>query len=928
MCEPEQTMDSNNPSRDELQQRVEELTAREAEQLRTEKLLRQELSLFKNTNDGVVVTDLQGRITDLNPAAEKNTGYSRDEVLGKPPPQAFNWPGEDPEGLAARILETALKQGRWEGELRLRRKDGELRICEAVIVPLLGESGQPVGTVGVHNDITHRVRMEETLRRSEQIFQQLLENLQDVFWLRTAERFLYVSPSYERLWGKSCKSLYRHPSSHLEGIHPQDRERLLRDYHLRRFVSEEIFYETFRLVRPDGSERWVQTQSFPIKDGEGKVDRRAGIARDITELKRAEEGLRKSEEEYRLVVENANEAIVVAQDGMLKFFNPKALELVGCSREELAATPFAQIVHPEDRDMVIERHRNRFEDREFPETYCFRILDQRANTRWLEISVIPISWEGRPATLNFLTDVTERKQAEQELRIKENAIASSINGIAMMDLEGRLTYANSSFVSLWAYREPEEVLGRRAVEFWKNEAEAELVVRTLMEEGAWVGELEARRPDGSCFQAQVSASLVRDESGTPICGMASFIDISSKAELEQQLRQSRKMEAVGRLAGGVAHDFNNILTVIKGFSELLASSIDCKDPRQQQVEEIRKASDKGASLVRQLLAFSRRQTLQPQLTNLNNLVENMTKLLRRLIGEDIVLETRLDPALGLIRVDAGQIEQVIINLSVNAADSMPKGGTLTIETANSTLPVESAPAAIRAPGFSASASSTGACAMLIVSDTGSGMDEETLSRIYDPFFTTKDPDRGTGLGLSTVYGIVEQSGATIQVESAPGKGTTFRIRFPWIHQNRSTVEAKKPQPEPVRGSETICLVEDELSVRGLLRHSLEVQGYSVLEAANGAEALDICRRHRGPIHLLVTDMVMPGLNGLELAETVGEKRPDTKVLFISGYPERARKIRTGFGRRVSFFPKPFTGQELAKRVRELLDGPQKTSAST
>jgi PAS domain S-box-containing protein len=617
----------------------------------------------------------------------------------------------------------------------------------------------------------------KTLDENDRLFKQIVENLEDVFWLRTEERFLYVSPSYERVWGRRCQSLYEDPTSHLRGIHPEDRAQLLKNYNYDRFHSEEPFSEIFRVLRPDGSVRWIQTRSLPIKEHDGRILKRAGIARDISDL----------------------------------------------------------------------------------------------------------------------------KKTEQDLKVKENAIGSSINAIAMIDPDGKITYVNRSFLRLWAYDRPEQVMGRSAVEFWQGESAAQNVLERLLAEGSWVGELTGRRRDGSEFTAQISASLVVGENGTPVCGMASFLDVTEKMRLEEQLRQARKLEAVGRLAGGLAHDFNNILTVVKGFSELLEHSIDEKDPRRGEIEEIKQAAQRGSTLIRQLLAFSRRQRLKPRLLNLNDLVRNMTRLLERLIGENVELVTCLDPNLAMTRVDPGQIEQVLVNLVVNGAESMGKGGTLTIQTFNSREN--------RRPLVG-----------LRVTDTGSGMDKETLSRIFDPFFTTKDPSRGTGLGLATVFGIVEQSGGTISVNSAPGRGSSFTVLLPQHGGPGEAMEASQPVFREQGGSETVLLVEDAHSVRKLARESLKARGYTVMEAANGAQALDLCSQYGGGIDLLITDIVMPGMNGVDLAAALSAQSPRTKVLYISGYPDRMPGGSNGVTHQSHFLPKPFSGGELSRKVREVLHG--------
>jgi PAS domain S-box-containing protein len=382
---------------------------------------------------------------------------------------------------------------------------------------------------------------------------------------------------------------------------------------------------------------------------------------------------------------------------------------------------------------------------------------------------------------------------------------------------------------------------------------------------------------------------------------------------EAQLRQSQKMEAVGRLAGGVAHDFNNLLMVIRGYCDLMAREAGKGSPLSESIEEIRKSATRATSLTSQLLAFSRKQVMQLRVLDLNEVVTNMHKLLRRLIGEHIHLVTNLEPELGFVKVDRGQIEQVIMNLGVNAHDAMPNGGKLIIETANADLPDEEAARQIDVR--------PGQYVMLSVSDSGLGMDAEVQSHLFEPFFTTKEPGRGTGLGLSTVYGIVSQSGGNIRVASGPGLGTTFRIYLPKVQEEE--VEATKARASRRRlrhGSETILLVEDEEAVRILVKKTLELHGYTVLDAGNGTEALKLSQTCEGPIHLALTDVIMPEMGGQELATRLSATRPELKVLYMSGYADQTIQQEI-LGPNVAFLEKPATEETLIRQVRELLDRP-------
>jgi nitrogen-specific signal transduction histidine kinase len=385
----------------------------------------------------------------------------------------------------------------------------------------------------------------------------------------------------------------------------------------------------------------------------------------------------------------------------------------------------------------------------------------------------------------------------------------------------------------------------------------------------------------------------------------------ARAQLEEQLQQARKMESIGRLAGGVAHDFNNLLTVINGHSHLIEQELKAGDPLLPRVTEIRTAGERAADLTHQLLAFSRRQLLQPRVLNLNSLIPDSLKMLKRLLGEDIEVVTILDPKLGPVKADGGQMNQVILNVAVNARDVMPQGGTLTLATRNVVLDEAFARKHL---GLQ-----PGRYVMLSISDTGCGMDAQTLSHMFEPFFTTKEPGKGTGLGLATVYGIVKQSGGSIWVDSELGRGTTLQIYLPRIDERVPDTASKPAELESSGGSETILVVEDEESVRKLICHALSTYGYKVVAAANGDEALLACERHNGPIPLMVTDVVMPQMSGRELADRLHQVHTGMLVLYISGYTDDA-VIRHGLLHEpAAFLQKPFSPSALARKVRSLLD---------
>lgn len=427
-------------------------------------------------------------------------------------------------------------------------------------------------------------------------------------------------------------------------------------------------------------------------------------------------------------------------------------------------------------------------------------------------------------------------------------------------------------------------------------------------------EYRIQHKDGHWEFVESTASAIRNLQGEVEKLVVVNRAIGERRRLEEQLRQVQKMDAIGRLSGGVAHDFNNLLGVIIGYCEVLQDRIGEKDPLRSSVDQILKAGNRAASLTRQLLAFSRQQVLEPRVLILNSVVSDMEKMLRRLIGEDIELKIKLDPAAAKIKADQGQVEQVIMNLVVNARDAMPEGGRLTIGTGR----IEMDDEFVKRYPYPVL---TGPYVQLTVSDTGIGMDAVTQQRMFEPFFTTKEKGKGTGLGLSTVYGVVKQSGGYIDVHSSPGQGTTFEIYVPQVEQAVPSQPQSRGLDASLKGAETILLVEDESALRAITKGHLEDLGYRVLEAANGREALEKSRKYSDPIHILLTDMIMPELGGRALAQELGELRPDMKVVYMSGYSGRAYNSQSDLDTGSFFLQKPFTRDNLARKIREALAVP-------
>jgi two-component system cell cycle sensor histidine kinase/response regulator CckA len=727
-------------------------------------------------------------------------------------------------------------------------------------------------------------------------------------------RFPYASEAMKEIYELSPEEVSEDATAVFHRLHPDDYDRVAASIE-QSSATLDPWQCDYRVILPRQGVRWRSGTARPERLPDGSTLWH-GFITDSTEQQLARVALRESEERFRIQVEHAPEAIVVydVEAGCFTDVNHNAERLFGFSRSELLTRSVADVTPPSQpdgrpSDVAAAAFISAAVRGELP---VFEWTHQHRSGRPVvcEVRLARLPFDGRVLVRGSISDITERKESQDALTRIQAAVETSLNGVAMADLDGRLIYVNRAALALWGYGDVAESLGRDVRSFWQWAGEADDVVSELLQRGTWSGEMRARRTDGALRTLQVSASIFPDSRGLPAGMLASFVDITEEEQLQAQLLQAQKLESVGRLAGGIAHDFNNLLTVMKGYLELAMAAGPLPDAVREDLLAVSHAADSAAGLTQQLLAFSRKQIIAPVVLDLNDVVRRVQGMLQRLIGEDIALQISTATSLGHVRFDPGQAEQILVNLAINARDAMPDGGTLTLETSNVILD----------DGYERThpGSRGGRYVLLAVSDTGVGMTPETREHAFEPFFTTKEVGRGTGLGLAMIHGAVSQNGGRVEVYSELGHGTSFKIYLPQVSGEAPALEAIRTQ-EPPRGHETVMLVEDDDTVRALAARLLARQGYRVLDFADGPSALNWLSTSAEPIALLLTDVIMPAMNGKTLADAVVAARPGTRVLYASGYTSNVIVQHGVLKPGVEFLAKPFTIAALAERVREVLD---------
>lgn len=742
-----------------------------------------------------------------------------------------------------------------------------------------------------------------------ELFRAIIEAAQEGVWVIDSDAVTtYVNPKLASLLGYEPDEVVGRPA--VELAFPEDRERALVEFESRRRGEWSTWEWTLRGRRGPIP---VLASASSLFEGERFVGA-VSIIVDLTERRLAEEALRESEQRFRRLAENEQDIIYryrrLPEPGA-EYVSPAMFPIMGYTPEECYENPQLpfEVIHPDDRARLQEAI-----DKELEEPRIYRCIRKDGEIVWLEDRPRNVrDQQGRVVAVEGVArDVTAQKHAETALRGSEARFRAlfdnSVVPMIVLDDERRIVDANEALCTL-AGVSYDELLRMTVDDLAESEEEVEQAWHLLMAEGQADGQLRVRRRDGMVREIEFHAKA----NVQPSRHLGVAYEVTERRQLEAQLRQAQKMEAIGRLAGGVAHDFNNQLAAIKLYADLAVANLDGDHERaRRELEGLQRVTDRAAALTRQLLAFGRRQILNPSALDLNDVVVLAETMLVRLIGEHITLDTKIDPDLDTVVADPAQLEQLIVNLVVNARDAISGNGTVTIRTANADLE--------REDGRGIATFQPGRYVVLTVSDTGRGMDADTRARVFEPFFTTKGTGEGTGLGLATAYGFVKQTGGYIWVDSEPGEGTTVTVALPVTPGARPARLARPEATAPGGGTETVLLVEDEEVVRAVIAEILEEAGYRVLPAANGREAFELASAFEGAIEVLLTDWIMPEMGGPEIAERLRLERPELRVVFMSGYAEAEAVLDQLERGAAAFLPKPFSSADLARMMRHILEG--------
>jgi PAS domain S-box-containing protein len=877
--------------------------------------------VISSAGEGIIVYGRDLRYQVWNPYMERLTGLPADKVVGEHPLTFFPFLRETGvleclqktlEGLVADAVD-------FQYSIPGTGRSGWVSHTEA---PLQNAKGEIIGVIATVSDITERKQAEEAMRNSEERFRNLVESTSDWVWeVDENARYTYVSPKSKDLLGYGPEEILG--KTPFDFMQPEEARRVADIFGPIAAAQQPIVALENTNLHKNGGLVVIETSGVPVFDSNRKFRGYRGIDRDITERKRIEEALLKSEEFNRSILESVDEGfIVIDRDYRIVSANRAFTEQTGMALEEITGKLCFEISHHciapcwEDGKMcAVKQVFDTGETRSVVHTH----YDVKRAPIYVETKAYPLSKDesGKVMTvIEIIVDVTERRRAEETLAESEHKYRTLLENIPQ-----KIFYKDRNSVYISCNRifaddlkiSPAEIAGKTDYDFFPKELAEKYRAddKRLMELGKTEDIEEKYIQDGQELWVHTMKTAVKDNSGRIAGILGVFWDITEYRKLEAQLRHAQKMEAVGTLAGGVAHDFNNILNVIIGYGVMLLDRLGDDHLSKEQLNEVLAAADRAANLTKRLLAFSRKQAMEMKPVNVNAIVAGMEKMLSRIIGEDIALTMELTAGKLPVMADAGQIEQVLMNLVSNARDAMPKGGELRMSTAM--MEVDIAYIAVHGYG------KAGPYALISVTDTGGGMDAETQKKIFEPFFTTKGLGAGTGLGLAIAYGIIKQHDGYIQVYSEVGKGTTFKILLPIIEEGEAK-EGKIEAAAPAKGgTETILLAEDEASLRKLMRIVLEAVGYSVITAEDGEEAITKYSENRDKIQLLVLDMIMPKKNGKEAYEEIKKINPEARALFASGYTMDVIHKRELLEAGMDFILKPVSPKDLVRKVREALD---------
>ncbi len=940
-------------------------------------------NVLENSPDGIGIVDRHGRLTKWNRMAAELYGYSFEELKGKKAFDLYADP-QELNNMLSGLRQTGVVR-RYEINMKkkdgsiapfelsislLNGDDGENlgSVCVSRDLSDIKKTLTALRTTNeqLNQEIIVRQRIEDELRQTRDCLENIFENSPDVIGI-VDKHGKFIK------WNKMAVELYGYRLEELEDMKAFD---LYDDHNEMNNMLTQLRHDgvvkkcEIRMRRKDGNVIPFELSIGLLKDKRNYTTGSVCVARDLTgtkkalailretnerlnqeiaerqqaeealqqayqqieqkvkertkelvqtneqltweieERRRIEKALRKSENKYRTLVENLPQKIFLKdKNSVYSSCNENFARDLGIKPEEVRGKT--------DYDFFPEAlaAKYRTDDNKIMESGNSAEIEEKYVHQGQEVFIQTVKTpvkDGKGKIIGILGifwDITARRRAEEAFK---TLVLNAPIGLFIAQ-NGRFRRINPEFEKITGYGE-EELLNDDCLclvipEF--REKVKEMAVQILQGKRTLPFEFQYRTKGGDLRWALEKVATTQYEGARATLGY--FMDITDSKHLEVQFLQAQKMEAVGRLAGGVAHDFNNLLTGILGYSELLFWDLPEDHPRRRYVEEIIKTTERAAALTRQLLAFGRKQIIQPRIINLNEVISGMEKMLRRLLGEDLDLVTLMDPDLGAVKADPGQMDQVIMNLAVNARDAMPQGGLLTLKTENVFLD--------EAYIWEHMEAKPGSYVMLAVSDSGSGMDPETKAHIFEPFFTTKEPGKGTGLGLATVHGIIKQSDGHIWVYSEAGKGTTFKIYLPRVEAAARSLQPAATPAAALRGQETILVVEDDEKLRGAICQTLRSYGYRVLEAGNGNEALSLYGQHQGPLHLVLTDVVMPGMSGGELLERLSSFSRQMKVLFMSGYTEDTAALQSLLAAGVPFLEKPFKMIKMVEKVREVLDTP-------